>query len=203
MTGRVKEFVRSERGSSKPESKGTNKGAVSTAAAKGSQSGSSVSSSSTQAKVKQGSSQTTTATTVASKVGSTSGKGSASSSLAQGAAVGTATTMGSVKPIIGKDKYVKTPKEAAAELSKKINKNSIIFETASKIGHIDLTGRSHFDKKTGRDIETPHIQIYDKNINPITGKAHPNKKTEIVLPATHNDIRVSRKLAKQKGLTNE
>ncbi|QIM62163.1 hypothetical protein A1D29_01920 [Pasteurellaceae bacterium Orientalotternb1] len=121
--GRVKEFVRSERGSSKPESKGTHKGAVSTAAAKGSQSGSNVSSSSAQAKVKQGSGKSSTspkasataaASAASNKVG---GSGRGSSSLAQSAAVGTATTMGSVKPIVTRP----TPKQSEIDVGKTLS----------------------------------------------------------------------------------
>ncbi|ABM34339.1 RHS repeat-associated core domain-containing protein [Paracidovorax citrulli] len=60
----------------------------------------------------------------------------------------------------------KTAEEMAAELSNQINKNSVTFSTPTKQGHIDLQGRTHYDKATETHIPTPHIQTRDINIGP-------------------------------------
>ena len=93
----------------------------------------------------------------------------------------------------------KTAKEMAEELSDQIGKNSISFTTPNKTGHIDLRGKSHFDKKTQTSVPTPHVQTRDLKIGP-NGQVSAPKKTEITKPATVQDIRTARKLAKRKGL---
>ncbi|WP_321573040.1 RHS repeat domain-containing protein, partial [Hafnia alvei] len=93
----------------------------------------------------------------------------------------------------------KTAKEMAEELADKINRNSVNFSTSTKMGHIDLRGRSHFDKATKTDIPTPHVQSSDVNIRP-DGARFPLKKTEVAEAATKQDIRTARKLAKRQGL---
>lgn len=87
----------------------------------------------------------------------------------------------------------------AEELADRINKNSVDFSTSTTIGHIDLRGRSHFDKISQTDIPTPHVQSSQINIS-LDGRRFPLKKTEVARSATKQDIRVARKLAKLKGL---
>lgn len=71
------------------------------------------------------------------------------------------------------------------------------FTTASKQGHIYLRGRAHYDKSTGTLIETPRVQIDDKHIAP-DGKIYYNKKTEIIKPATKQDIRNAKNIIKKR-----
>ena len=138
-TGRVKEFVRSERGSSKPApknsstskqessaKKGSNKATAAAASAQGSKHAASATS---QASGKSSTAQSSGKSSAASKASSSaatstagskvggSGKGSANSALAQGAAVGTATTMGSVKPIVIRP----TPKQSEIDVGKTLS----------------------------------------------------------------------------------
>ena len=89
--------------------------------------------------------------------------------------------------------------EMARELSRIIGVNSVPFSTTSTQGHIDLQGSSHFDKKSGIDIPTPHVQTRKINIGP-NGQVTTSKKSEITRPATVQDIRLAREIAKRKGL---
>ncbi|MFW6373911.1 MAG: RHS repeat-associated core domain-containing protein, partial [Thermodesulfobacteriota bacterium] len=97
------------------------------------------------------------------------------------------------------DDYSKTAEEMAEELSDQIGKNSVSFTTQHQTGHIDLRGKSHFDKKTQTSIPTPHVQTRDLIIGPNNQISAP-KKTEITRPATKQDIRIARRIAKNKGL---
>jgi len=87
----------------------------------------------------------------------------------------------------------------ARELSSQIGQNSVTFSTSTTQGHIDLQGASHFEKATGVDIPTPHVQTRKINIAP-NGMINTSKKTEVTRPATKQDIRVARELARRKGL---
>ncbi|BAX59554.1 RHS repeat-associated core domain-containing protein [Burkholderia stabilis] len=89
--------------------------------------------------------------------------------------------------------------EMAQELSKQINQNSVTFSTPTTQGHIDLQGASHFDKATGTDIPTPHVQTRTINVGP-NGQVTTSKKTEVTRAATKQDVRVARELARRKGL---
>ncbi|GAU05324.1 Rhs family protein [Burkholderia stabilis] len=89
--------------------------------------------------------------------------------------------------------------EMAQELSKQINQNSVTFSTPTTQGHIDLQGASHFDKATGTDIPTPHVQTRTINVGP-NGRVTTSKKTEVTRAATKQDVRVARELARRKGL---
>ncbi|RQZ33510.1 sugar-binding protein [Burkholderia sp. Bp9090] len=93
----------------------------------------------------------------------------------------------------------KDPTEMAQELSNQINQNSVTFSTPTTQGHIDLQGASHFDKATGTDIPTPHVQTRKINIGP-NGQVTTSKKTEVTRAATKQDVRVARELARRKGL---
>ncbi len=94
----------------------------------------------------------------------------------------------------------KTPKEMADELYKEINKNSVTYQTQNKMGHIDIAGKDHFDKKTNTNYPIPHVQESPINVNPKTKQKQPMKKQEVVRNATKADIRTARKLAIKQGL---
>jgi RHS repeat-associated protein len=61
---------------------------------------------------------------------------------------------------------VKSTTQMAAELSHEIGKNSVSYRTPNKVGHIDLKGKSHFDKPTQQSIPTPHVQERVLNRSP-------------------------------------
>lgn len=65
--------------------------------------------------------------------------------------------------------------------------------------HIDLQGASHFDKATGVDIPTPHVQTRKINVAP-NGMITTFKKMEVARVATKQDVRVARELARRQGL---
>ncbi|MEN8513847.1 RHS repeat-associated core domain-containing protein [Burkholderia sp. RS02] len=94
---------------------------------------------------------------------------------------------------------LKNEEEMARELSGQINQNSVTFSTPTTQGHIDLQGASHFDKATGVDIPTPHVQTRKINVGP-NGQVTTSKKTEVTRAATKQDVRVARELARRKGL---
>ncbi|MEX3970507.1 RHS repeat-associated core domain-containing protein [Paraburkholderia caribensis] len=89
--------------------------------------------------------------------------------------------------------------EMAQELSKQIGQNSVTFATPTTQGHIDLQDATHFDKATGVDIPTPHVQTRNINIGP-GGQITTSKKTEVTRAASKRDVRVARELARRKGL---
>ncbi len=93
----------------------------------------------------------------------------------------------------------KNAQEMAEELANQLNKNTVTFSTPTTMGHIDLRGRAHFDKITQTDIPTPHVQTSPINIAP-NGKRFPLKKQEVARPATKQDIRTARELAKKQGI---
>ena len=89
----------------------------------------------------------------------------------------------------------KTTEEMAADLSGKLGKNTVEFETPSTVGHIDLAGKAHFDKPTQQKIPTPHVQTRPKNVG-ANGKMNLGKET--TRPATKADVRTAAELAKRK-----
>jgi hypothetical protein len=82
-------------------------------------------------------------------------------------------------------------------VSKNLNKNSARVKikgdsktvNGSVVEELDLTGARHFEKTTGKYIETPHVKvtISTENINPVTGEKFLNT-TSYVRPATRSDI---------------
>lgn len=54
----------------------------------------------------------------------------------------------------------------------------------------------------GESIPTPHVQTYDLHKGP-TGELSISRKSEVILSATKNDVRIARRLAEKKGLINE
>jgi RHS repeat-associated protein len=90
----------------------------------------------------------------------------------------------------------KSAEQMAADLSKQLGKNTVTYETPSVKGHIDLAGRTHFDKATQTNIPTPHVQERPKSVGP-NGKVNLGKET--TRPATKQDIRTARRLEKEKN----
>jgi RHS repeat-associated protein len=86
--------------------------------------------------------------------------------------------------------------EMAEELSGSIGKNSVSFETPTESGHIDLQGAPHFDKATGADIATPHVQSQTKHVGP-NGEINLSGDVK-TRPATKQDVRTARKLEERK-----
>jgi hypothetical protein len=96
-------------------------------------------------------------------------------------------------------KVSKSAAEMADDLANQIGKNSVKFRTPNKAGHIDLRGKSHFDKRTQTEISTPHVQTRDIRVGP-NGQISAPRKTEITQPATRQDVRTARELARRQGL---
>lgn len=89
----------------------------------------------------------------------------------------------------------KSVEQMAGELRQQIGRNSVEFTSGSTKGHIDLAGKAHFDKATQTSIPTPHVQTRSMHVGP-DGKI--NLGAETTRPATKQDIRVARELAKRK-----
>ena len=86
----------------------------------------------------------------------------------------------------------RTLQESASDLAGQLGRNRVSGRTAGgKRVDIDLRGKGHFDKATGKKIETPHVHEADINIGP-NGKTNLGNKT--TRPATPQDIRNARKL---------
>jgi hypothetical protein len=83
----------------------------------------------------------------------------------------------------------------AHDLAGRLGKSSVPFETPSEKGHIDLIGKGHLDKASGRRIPTPHVQTKPKNTGP---GGEVNLGPETTRPATKADIRTAERLAEQK-----
>ncbi|MEM1222233.1 MAG: hypothetical protein AAGH40_05675 [Verrucomicrobiota bacterium] len=86
--------------------------------------------------------------------------------------------------------------DMAAALQRQLSKNSVPFSTPGLKGHIDLSGKSHFDKVSKNIIPTPHVQIKPINIGP-NGQINLGK--EVTVPATKQDIRTARELERRRG----
>lgn len=91
--------------------------------------------------------------------------------------------------------------EMAADLQKELGKNSVPFETPTTKGHIDLAGKSHFDKPTQTDVPTPHVQTKTKNTSPDGTKT--SLSDERTRPATKQDVRTARELEKRRRRDRE
>jgi RHS repeat-associated protein len=90
----------------------------------------------------------------------------------------------------------KTVREAADELAKKSGGNRVSAQTGGgKQIDIDLAGKGHFDKASGKWIETPHVHQADINVGP-SGKTNLSNKT--TRPANMNDVRTAKKLLEGK-----
>lgn len=96
----------------------------------------------------------------------------------------------------GTAKGSKTASEGGADLAKKLGRNRVSAKTAGgKQVDVDLAGKGHFDKASGKVIETPHVHEAEIHTGP-DGKA--NKSNATVRPATTKDIRMARKIAEKQ-----
>jgi hypothetical protein len=86
--------------------------------------------------------------------------------------------------------------EMADDLSGQLGKNSVSFETPTTSGHIDLKGKPHFDKATGQEIPTPHVQTQTKHVGP-NGEVNLSGDVQ-TRPATKQDVRNARKLEEKR-----
>jgi RHS repeat-associated protein len=93
-------------------------------------------------------------------------------------------------------KGTKSVGEAGADLAQDLGRNRVSARTAGgKQIDIDLAGKGHFDKATGKVVETPHVHTSDLNVGR-NGKVSASNTT--VRPATMNDIRTARKLSEHE-----
>lgn len=82
------------------------------------------------------------------------------------------------------------------ELAGEVGRNRVSATTGGgKKVDIDLQGKAHFDKATGKKIDTPHVHESRINRGP-DGKTNISDKT--TRPATKDDIRTARKIC-EKG----
>ena len=113
-------------------------------------------------------------------------------SLAGGAAV--ASKVGS--EVSAASRGSKSVAEAAGDLAKDIGHNRVSARTAGgQQVDIDLAGKGHFDKATGKMIETPHVHTSNLNVGP-NGKTSASNTT--VRPATMSDVRTAKKIEERK-----
>jgi hypothetical protein len=85
--------------------------------------------------------------------------------------------------------------QMANELSNEIGKNSVSYTTPNKTGHIDLKGKSHFDKSTSQSIPTPHVKGY---FIPSRGVVAVNTGIQTTRPATKQDVRTARRIIEHR-----
>jgi RHS repeat-associated protein len=74
--------------------------------------------------------------------------------------------------------------EQAANLSKRLNKNSFIVDDLGDGMRMqyDFLGATH------KGVPTPHVQMWKLNVNPITGAEYYNKVSKFVIPMTQKHI---------------
>ncbi len=74
--------------------------------------------------------------------------------------------------------------EQAANLSKRINKNSFI------VGDLGDGMKMQYDflGATHKGVPTPHVQLWKLNVNPVTGVGNYNKVSKFVIPMTQKHI---------------
>jgi len=93
----------------------------------------------------------------------------------------------------------KTTAQMGEEIANQINKNRVTIRTAGgKRVDVDLRGKGHFDKSTGRVIETPHVHEAKVTKGP-NGLENIDKKTKFTRPATPQDIRSVRRILERRG----
>ncbi|MBK8241078.1 MAG: hypothetical protein IPK74_36650 [Deltaproteobacteria bacterium] len=92
----------------------------------------------------------------------------------------------------------KTAAEMADDLAGKIGTHRVSGRSGSSRVDIDLQGKAHFDKATGKLIDTPHV--HEARIHTGPG-GQTNLGTKTTRSATQNDIRIARELAKRQGRT--
>ena len=89
----------------------------------------------------------------------------------------------------------KSEAQMGEELAGKIGKHRVSARTGGKKQiDIDLKGKSHFDKPSGKEIETPHVHESNVNVGP-GGSSLSGKTTRA---ATKQDIRTARKIMRRR-----
>jgi hypothetical protein len=89
----------------------------------------------------------------------------------------------------------------ARQLSERVGKNTVATNTVSKHVHVDLVGKAHFDKASGKLVPTPHTQTARLNRGP-NGQVNVSTKARdtSIHPATVQDIRMARRIAERQGM---
>ena len=82
---------------------------------------------------------------------------------------------------------------AARELSQQIGKNSVSIGTVNGVRRVDLVGKAH------GGVETPHVHTYSRHTNPQTGQSSVSRDSKEVTPATMQDIRQARRVARDQN----
>jgi RHS repeat-associated protein len=113
-----------------------------------------------------------------------------------GVAIADGETTAVVASEVGNASGAKTTAQMAGELSDEIGKNSVSYRTPNKVGHIDLKGKSHFDKPTGQLIPTPHVQ--ERVLNRSPGGGRVNTGAQTTRRATKQDIRTAREIIERR-----
>lgn len=104
--------------------------------------------------------------------------------------------VGAVRGFSSASDAAKSVEQAAADLAQTAGRNRVSARTAGgKQIDIDLAGKGHFDKASGRKISTPHVQEATINVGP-NGRTNLSDKT--VRPATMDDVRTARKLLERE-----
>ncbi len=85
----------------------------------------------------------------------------------------------------------------ADDLAGEVGKHRVGGRTGSGRVDVDLKGKGHFDKASGKRIDTPHVHEAKTHTGP-SGRSSLGPKT--TRPATKSDIRTARELAKREGL---
>ncbi|MCP3660582.1 MAG: hypothetical protein GY830_09840, partial [Bacteroidetes bacterium] len=85
-------------------------------------------------------------------------------------------------------------RQQALDVKKNLNnnKNTVKVNTPNKRIQYDLDGAPH------KGVETPHIQNYNKNIDPKTNKVYFNKDRKTAIPMNKNDVRVIKKILEKR-----
>ena len=89
----------------------------------------------------------------------------------------------------------KATAEMAQDLQQQIGKGSVRYETPATSSRVDLTGKAHYDKKTGQNVATPHVQEAQKHVGP---QGQVNTSPPTVREATKADIRAAKRLADRR-----
>jgi hypothetical protein len=87
--------------------------------------------------------------------------------------------------------------EAGKGLAKVWGKNRVTITSGDKRYTIDLQGKPHFDKKTGKYIDTPHVKMYYRHVGPNGNGAWRPGDTRL---ATWQDLRLVRNYFRKTGI---
>ncbi len=84
---------------------------------------------------------------------------------------------------------------AGTALAAQIGTNRVSAMTPSGRMSIDLAGKPHFDKATGREIPTPHVKFQQLNTAP---NGRTNLSPGTTRPAAMTDVRTAREIVKRR-----